>query len=159
MARILGAAIAAPADRYAPPDVAEFLSESWIVELDHAARDALSLTRIAPVDSLVVEQRVRRGDDEVVYHLTFGPDGARVGSGPAAAPDLVLATDVVTARALQAGTLNAQQAALAGRLKIGGDLRRLRASGEALRSVDDVFHAVREATTYPEDREVNESHP
>jgi hypothetical protein len=129
--------------------VAEFLSESWIAELDRAARDATSLGQLGSPEALVVEQRVQRGDDEVVYHVSFASTGARVHGGPAAAPDLVLVTDAETARHLQQGTLNAQEAARGHRLKVRGRVGRLRAAGEALRSLDDVFQAVRDATTYP----------
>jgi SCP-2 sterol transfer family len=129
--------------------VAEFLSESWIVELDQAARDASSLGGLGSPEPLVVEQRVHRGDDEVVYHLSFSSDGARVRTGPAAAPDLIFVTDLETARRLQQGTLSAQQAAVGQKLKIRGQVQRLGSAGEALRSLDDVFQTVRDATTYP----------
>lgn len=135
--------------RYAPRVVAEFLSESWIAELDRAARDAPSLGDVGSLQPLVVEQRVQHGDREVVYHFSFAPAGARVRLGPAAAPDLVLVTDADTARHLQRGTLNAQQAAVRRKLKIRGHVGRLRTAGEALRSLDDVFQTVRDATTYP----------
>lgn len=129
--------------------MAEFLSESWIAELDLAARDAASLGELGSPEPLVVEQRVQRGDDEVVYHVSFASDGARVLLGPAAAPDLVLVTDAETARHLQQGTVSAEQAAAGRRLKIRGRIGRLRATNEALRSLDDVFQTVRDATTYP----------
>lgn len=129
--------------------MAEFLSESWIAELDRAARDAASRGRLRLPEPLVVEQRVQRGGDEVVYHVSFASNGARVHIGPAAAPDLVLVTDAETARRLQQGTLNAQEAAVGHRLKVRGRVGRLRAAGEALRSLDDVFQTVRDATTYP----------
>jgi len=129
--------------------VAEFLSETWIAELDRAARDSASLGQLGSPEPFVVEQRVQRGDDEVVYHVSFASTGARVHSGPAAAPDLVLVTDAETARRLQRGTLNAQEAAVGNRLKVRGRVGRLRAAGEALRSLDDVFQTVRDATTYP----------
>jgi len=129
--------------------VAEFLSESWIAELDRAARDAASLGRLGTPEPLVVEQRVQRGDDEIVYHVSFAATGARVNTGPAVAPDLVLVTDAETARCLQQGILKAQEAAVGRRLKVRGRVGRLRAVGEALRSLDDVFQTVRDATTYP----------
>jgi hypothetical protein len=129
--------------------VAEFLSESWIVELDRAARDASSLGGLGSPEPLVVEQRVRRRDDEVVYHCSFSAGGARVRSGPAAAPNLVFVTDAESARRLHQGTLSAQEAAVGGRLKIRGEVGRLRAAGDALRALDDVFQTVRDATTYP----------
>jgi putative sterol carrier protein len=138
--------------------VAEFLSESWVAEMDRAARDAPALAAVGAAEALVVEQRVRRGDDLVVYHLAFASDGTRVRVGPATTPDLVLITDAATARGLQLGTVNAEQAAMAGRLKIRGQIGRLRAAGEALRSMDDVFRAVRDATTYPAESDRGEGH-
>jgi hypothetical protein len=129
--------------------VAEFLSESWIAELDRAARDAPSLGRLGSPEPLVVEQRVQHGNDHIVYHVSFASTGARVHSGPAVAPDLVIVTDAETARRLQQGTLNAREAAVGHRLKVRGRVGRLRTAGEALRSLDDVFQTVRDATTYP----------
>jgi SCP-2 sterol transfer family len=129
--------------------VAEFLSESWIAELDRAAHDVPSLAAVGSPQPLVVEQRVRRGDREIVYHVSFTADGARVHLGSAVAPDLVIATDADTARRLHEGTLNAQQAAARRKLKIRGQVGRLRTVGEALRRLDDVFQTVRDATTYP----------
>jgi hypothetical protein len=129
--------------------VAEFLSESWIAELDRAARAAPSLVALGSPEPLVVEQRVQHGDHEVVYHLAFTGDGARVERGPAPAADLVVLTDMDTARRLQQGTLNAQQAAVRRKLTVRGQMGRLRSAAEALRSLDDVFRTVRDATTYP----------
>ena len=133
--------------RYAPP-VAEFLSEAWIVALDRAARAAPDLASVAPDAPLVIEQRVRRDGDEVVYALCFDATGARVVPGPASSPDAVLVTDAPTAWALALGTISAQQAAVTGHLKLRGDVERLRAAGEALRAVADVFSEVRSDTTY-----------
>lgn len=127
----------------------EFLSEAWIVELDRAARDASALGGVGAAQPLVVEQHVQRSDAVLVYHFSFTPDGARVSVGPAPAPDLVLFMDEDTARRLHQGSLSAQEAAVGRRLKVRGQIRRLRAAGEALRSLDDVFQTVRDATTYP----------
>ena len=134
--------------RYAPRAVAEFLSDAWIAELDRAARASSDLATAPDAVPVVVEQHVRCVDQtDVVYHLVFDPRGARVHPGPAEAPDLVLLTDEETARGLAHGTLNAQQAAVAGRLKLRGHAERLRDAGELLRAARDVFHTVRDATT------------
>jgi hypothetical protein len=138
--------------------VVEFLSESWVAALDAAARAAPSLAALGVPDPFVVEQRVRQGDGEVVYHLSFQARGARVLMGPAAAPDLVLFTDADTARALQQGTLGAQDAAARRRLTIRGQAGRLRNAGEALRSLEDVFRTVRDQTTYPAENGDAEGH-
>ena len=127
--------------------MAAFLSEAWIAALDRAARAAPELAAVAADAPLVIEQRVRRGHHDVVYALTFDSSGARVDPGPASAPDIVLVTDAATARALQRGTMNAQQAAITGRLKLQGDVERLRAAGEALRAIGDVFRDLRSAAT------------
>jgi hypothetical protein len=127
--------------------VAEFLSDAWIAELDRAARASPELATAPDATPVVVEQRVRCADDsEVAYHLVFGARGARVHPGPAVAPDLILHTDEETARGLARGTLNAQQAAVAGRLKLQGHAERLRDAGELLRAAGDVFRSVRDAS-------------
>ncbi len=138
------------ARRYAPR-VAEFLSDDWITALDRAARAAPELASVAPEIPLAIEQRVQLGDGEVVYTLSFDATGARVIAGPVSAPDVVLVTDAATARALQRGTMNGEQAAVTGHLKLRGDVERLRAVGDALRAVDDVFSEVRAATTYADE--------
>lgn len=128
----------------------EFLSPAWIDALDRAARETTGLAAVAAPAPLVVEQRVRRpAGDEVVYYLTFGTGGARVVAGAAPEPDLVLVTDLETAWALAQGATNAQQAVAAGRLTLRGRAERLRAAGEGLRALGDVFAAVRAATTEP----------
>jgi hypothetical protein len=131
--------------------VPQLLSEAWIAALDRAARASPELASVGAEAPLVIEQRVRRGRDEVVYALCFDATGARVVAGPASSPDVVLLTDAATARALQQGGLNAQQAAVSGRLKLRGDIERLRAAGDALRAVGDVFRDVRSATTDGDD--------
>jgi hypothetical protein len=127
--------------------VAEFLSDAWLAALDRAARALPPLAGLAGQPALIVEQRVRRGADEVVYSVRFDCDGVRVERGSIAAPDLVLRTDAATARAIQRGATTAQEAVASDRLKIRGSIGRLRALGEALRTLDDVFRDVRSATT------------
>ncbi|HEV2310339.1 MAG TPA: SCP2 sterol-binding domain-containing protein [Acidimicrobiia bacterium] len=125
----------------------EFLSDAWIAALDRAARAVSPLATLRGEPPLVVEQRVRRGDDEIVYSVRFDDDGVHVERGSAAKPDLVLRTDAATARAIQRGTTTAQEAVASDRLKVRGSIGRLRALGEALRTLDDVFREVRSATT------------
>jgi hypothetical protein len=128
--------------------VAEFLSDAWIAELDRAARASSDLATAPDATPVVIEQHVRCADEtEIAYHLVFDRSGARVHAGPAEAPDFVLLTDEETARGLARGTLNAQQAAVAGRLKLRGHAERLRDASELLRASQDVFHSVRDATT------------
>ncbi len=141
-----------PRRRYAPRAVAEFLSDAWITELDRAARAAPGLAALGTPARLVVEECVRHEGRDVVYHFVFESTGARVERGPASHADLSLVTDAATAWGLGTGTVGAQEAIVSGNLKIRGRAERLRAAGEALHAVHDVFEHVRDATTAPDDR-------
>jgi hypothetical protein len=129
--------------------VVEFLSDAWITELDRAARAAPTLAALGIPERLVVEQHVSRPDGDVVYHFVFEATGARVERGPAEDADLSLAMDTATAWELETGTVGAQEAVAAGRVKISGHAERLRAAGEALHAVHDVFAGLRDTTSSP----------
>jgi hypothetical protein len=132
--------------------MAEFLSASWIAELDAAARACDG--RLAVADGeLVVEQVVRgTADGEVRYRVRFGPDGARVSAGDAdGAADLVLFADYPTARALHEGRLRAQDALATGFLKLQGRPEVLAKRGDLLARLDAAFAPVRAATSFPEE--------
>jgi len=60
--------------------VPEFLSETWVEELDRAVRDSVSVSALAPI---VIEQVVVDvpGRGEVRYRLRVDGDGARVTGG------------------------------------------------------------------------------
>jgi len=128
----------------------EFLSAEWIDALDDAAQ-AGTLPESAADASLTVEQVVRDAPaGEVRYHLRLEHRGARIGRGPAEAPDLRLFADYDVAARLQRGEISAQQALAAGSLKVQGRLQRLVQAGEALQALEDLFAPIRAVTTYPE---------
>ena len=130
----------------------EFLSPEWIEALDAAARAVVVPDDIAAA-SIEVEQVVRDGPrGEVRYHLQLEDGRARVFPGPAASPHLRLIADYDAATRIQRGEVNAQEALAAGRLKVQGRFAQLVRADEALRSLADVFAAVRAATTYEEAR-------
>lgn len=131
--------------------MAEFLSPSWIAELDAAARGADGL-RVTDGD-LIVEQVVRgRPDGDVCYQMRIGPDGTRVVSRGVDAPDadLVLLTDYPTARALHEGRVRAQDALAAGLLKVQGRPEVFAKRADLLARLDDAFAPVRAVTTFPD---------
>ena len=68
--------------------------------------------------------------------------------GEAEAADVTLVQSREVAAALSRGELNAQQALEAGRLKLRGDIGHLARQGKALTAVEDLFAAVRAATSY-----------
>ena len=128
----------------------EFLSREWIEALDAAAR-ATTLSAGAAAVSIEIEQVVRDAPGgELRYHLRLEDGRVRVRAGPGASPHLRLIADYDTAARVQRGELNAQQALATGRLKVQGRFAHLLRAGEALRSIEDMFAAVRAATTYGE---------
>ena len=125
--------------------MARFLTAEWIEALDAAAREATVPAGV----SLVIQQVVTDGaEDEVRYHLVLDGGHLSVRSGEADAADVTLVQSREVAAALSRGELNAQQALEAGRLKLRGDIGQLARHGKALTAVEDVFAAVRAATTY-----------
>lgn len=130
----------------------EFLSAEWIAALDDAARGAGELVVSAGDRPFVVEHRVRGANgDHATHHFVFTGGGARVVRGPGTEPDIVMTTDLATARSLLLGTTNAQRALAVGRLRIDGDTDALAEHADLLLAVDDVFATVRSATTFPDE--------
>jgi hypothetical protein len=129
--------------------VPEFLSAEWIAALDDAARDARGLAVSDGDPPFVVEHRVRdAGGDRATHHIVFTGGGARVAPGAGTEPDVVMTIDLATARSLALGTTNAQRALAVGHLRVDGDMDALAAHADLLLAVDDVFAAVRSATTF-----------
>jgi len=129
-----------------------FLSPEWLRDLDAAARASRALAN-DDTEALVVEQRVTDAPGgDVTYHAVLGTD-ARVVAGPADAPDVVFVTDYDTAFALRSGTLNAQHAIAAGRMKVQGHVGVLLRKADTLRAFGDIFQDVRATTDPPEPRE------
>ena len=130
----------------------EFLSPEWVEALDVAAR-ATTLPADAGAVSIEIEQVVHDASgDEVRYHLRLEDGRVRVHAGPAASPHLRLIADYDVAARIQRGEINAQQALAAGRLKVQGRFAHLVRADEQLRSLEDVFAAVRASTTYRDRR-------
>lgn len=153
----------------------EFLSPEWLVALDEAGRAATPAPE-AHID-LVIEQVVTGdgapadaaqgdaerdgttddgatddGDPSITYHVELTGGRARFHPGPAERVDLRFTADRATAWAIASGTDSAQRAFMAGRLRVGGDLRALHQHPDALGALGDAFAAVRErsrATTPP----------
>jgi hypothetical protein len=129
--------------------VAEFLTSEWLTELDGAARTSPALAALGRSGGFVVEQQVRGAPSgDVSYHLAVDASGAQVRPGPAASPVVVVLTDYTTAVELHRGTTNLQRALASGGAQVRGEPRRLLAHADALGVLDDVFAAVRAATTY-----------
>lgn len=129
--------------------MAEFLSPEWVDELDAAARASESLAARTRDLTLTVQQVVRHASGgETRYYVNIDREGVRVRPGSTDSPDLTLFVDYDVARAINAGTANAQEALATGRLRLTGRLELLVGNDEVFAAFDDVFASVRGTTTY-----------
>ncbi len=131
--------------------MADFLSDDWLAALDAALRDDAAVRDASAGASLTVQQRVTDvGPDGATrsWYVTIADGAARVVAGDATAPDVTFTQDHATAVAIGSGELSAQAAFMLGKLRVGGDVTRLIAQRELFEGLDDVFAAVRAATTY-----------
>ncbi len=119
-----------------------YLSEEWIQEADAALRASGLCT--ADGERFAVEQRV----GEVVFHMVFDGDGARVSIGPAVGPAVVLSQSRDTAVAIARGELSAEEAVLNGRTVVEGEPLALLSHHKVLARANDVFADIRSRTDW-----------
>jgi putative sterol carrier protein len=128
--------------------VVAFLSAEWVSALAAEAR------RIPPpaagtVRRLVLGQEVHDAPGGVVrYQVVVDERGVRVVDAPVDPADLTFVSDYATAVALARGETNAQDALMAGRLRLRGDVERFSAAREAVVALGDAFSRVRHATEF-----------
>lgn len=122
--------------------VAEILSAEWIAELSAAA----SAATVDPGLRLVVQQIVTDDDRPAITYAVRLVDGrATVVAGEAPDADITFTQDRATALAIARGELSAQAAFMAGRLRVGGDLRAVLARARDIDVLDHVFAPARSA--------------
>jgi putative sterol carrier protein len=128
--------------------VAQYLSGAWIEDLNRAAADVdghASEPGRAPV---CVQQVVTGGPDgEVTYAVRVG-ERLEVIAGRVANPDVTITEDVDTAFAVGRGDVSPQDALLAGRVRVSGNVDALVGVQAALVRLSDIFDAVRLRTTF-----------
>jgi putative sterol carrier protein len=124
--------------------VVTFLSREWVEALDGAAAAASARPDDAPWPSIVIQHEV----DGARYHVVVEPGRVRFRVGAAAAPTVTLTADRATATAIARGTLSAQRAFMAGRLRVRGDATALTGALPAFAALPDLFAAVRDQTEF-----------
>ena len=134
--------------------VARYLSESWFDEVNEAAGASASLKEATAGVRLVIQQVVTGGPDgEVRYWLRMedGTVEGRLGDAEAAGvePDATFTQSYRTAVAVSRGELRAEDALLAGRIRLRGDLGVLVRHQAALAGLADAFTDLRRRTEYP----------
>ncbi|MCB1038882.1 MAG: SCP2 sterol-binding domain-containing protein [Acidimicrobiales bacterium] len=121
-----------------------FLSDEWIAALDAAATSDEALGALSAGLHLVVEQEVTGSPwGDVRFHVVVDHGQVHVRPGPAPDPLIRFSQDYATAAAIATGTGSAQRAFMAGRLRVGGDLRVLLDHVGTFEQLQDVFAAVR----------------
>ena len=126
-----------------------YLSLDWIDALATAVADSAEMAAVAADHTVGVTQVVSDGPEgTVVYHLQLAEGRAVFGPGAAEPENLRFEQDWTTAVEVATGVLNAQEAFLAGRIRLFGDPPALMANQPVFRALDGAFSAVRERTEY-----------
>lgn len=114
-------------------------------ELDSAVRDV----QLPEPLHLVLQQIVLEDQgSEVAYAIRVDAGHVSVVPGRVPDADVTFTQDRATAEAIAQGTLSAQMAFMAGRLRVGGDLHEVLERAGDLIDVGDLFAAARVATTW-----------
>jgi hypothetical protein len=121
------------------PDMAEFLTADWIAALDAVAQRSADLTDVADPPVVIEQQVIDEAGGIVAYHLVLGRGPARVLAGPAPHADLTLVATAAAARAIHAGTANAQTCLADGTLRLRGNPEVLTRKVAVLARVGDLF--------------------
>lgn len=120
-----------------------YLSPAWFTEADALLRANEALTAQSQGVRLVLEQRVRNGDETIIWHVRFADGVVSMTEGPANAPDIVFVSYAETAEGIRSGALSAQAAFIAGDLRIEGSINALLEHAELFAALEDVLGPLR----------------
>lgn len=129
--------------------MAAYLSASWFDDLNELARADVGL-RTATAGVRVLVQQVVTGapGGEVRYWVRLDDGLVVAAPGEATEPDATVVQSYETAVALSRGELRVQDALLAGRTRLSGDVGALVRHQAALQAVATALAAVHSRTTY-----------
>jgi hypothetical protein len=129
--------------------VVRYLSLEWFDALSAEVSASASLSDLAQRHFIGVTQVVTGGPEgDVTYHLQVGDGVARFGAGSADPEHVRMEQDWATAVGVATGDQNAQEAFIAGRIRLAGDQQKLIDSQPVFAALDQVFKSVRERTEY-----------
>lgn len=140
--------------------MARFLSAAWFEEVDRALGSAAGAPDANGTPDgdgasgdvrpeLTVQQVVTDSPDgEVRYFLEIGSGGVVLRRGQAGRADATFTEDYATAAAIAGGELSPQDALLAGRIRVAGNLSALLEHRNALAALDALPAELRKATTF-----------
>ncbi len=130
-------------------EMARFLSDAWLTELTDAVAGDEAVSQAATGVHLTVQQVVVSPDGHQVCYFTRVDDGrVELSSGRADDADAIITEDYDTAAALARGETTPQDAIMAGRIRVSGDLGALLKGQEVLERVRTCFDVVRARTEF-----------
>jgi hypothetical protein len=125
-------------------NVPRYLSPEWFQAANEAARG-----HRLPDGDVVLGQVVTGGPDgEVRYQLRITGGEITIGNDPADGADATFTEDYPTAVALFRGELSPQDALMAGRIRVAGNVAAVMANQTALAALGPLFAGIRSATTF-----------
>jgi putative sterol carrier protein len=124
--------------------VVRFLSDDWF----DLVGPSLPQVADTPAELTIQQVVTSEGGAEVRYYIDVQGDRIAVHRGQAPSPDATITEDYGTAVAIARGELSAQEALLAGRIRIAGDVGALLRHRETLATLDPIPASVRKATTF-----------
>lgn len=124
--------------------MAEFLTDAWLADMDAAATVTMPDDLHLVVQQVVLDDRGR----ETAYAIRIGGGRASVTPGRVDDADVTFTQDRSTATAIAQGELSAQMAFMAGRLRVGGDLRGVMDRTQQLVELGDLFASARADTSW-----------
>ncbi len=125
----------------------EHLSDDWISAFDDVVREHTGLAEATAATRLVITYLVEDPDgDHRAYSIVLDHGDNRVERGTRTDADVTLRTDRVTAADIAHNRESALKAFMAGRLRLGGDVRALITHQALLSDIDDCTAALRRDT-------------
>jgi putative sterol carrier protein len=129
--------------------MARFLSEEWLAELTDAVAADERVSAAASGIQLTIQQVVVGPDGgRTCYAIRVADGRVELTPGPADDADATITEDHDTASALAQGETTPQDAILAGKIRVSGDLIALLQAQEVLDRVRARFDAVRARTAF-----------
>ena len=136
--------------RTIPSSVAAYLSPEWFEQLNRAADRVGDALQCSAGIHLTIQQVVSGGPlGDVRYWVRVDDGTVAAGLGQADDPDATISQSYSTAVAVATGELDVEEALMAGRIRLSGNVAALIQHQEALLGLDAAFADVPRRTSYP----------
>ena len=120
-----------------------YLSDEWFEAAAAAIASSAELRLASDGVQLTLQQSVIDGDDTLVWHVHFTNGEVGMHRGATPSPTVTFSCDRATAEDIRNGEHSAQTAFMAGRLRLGGDVRMLLDNSALLSSLNDALAPLR----------------